>query len=127
MADIQYEPDPSKYPGFTGIGYPDVFTTMPPQPSEKKVGQLPPEKVKEFFEQVNTYIHLYVIVTLYLALPFRLIRLLLLPMAVKELNAVLRTFQQTYPILYHVIIDHLFTLVSYFTRPISVNSKYERV
>ena len=45
--------DASKYPGFTGVGYPEVFTIMPPQPTEKKVGQLPQENVEEFFRQVK--------------------------------------------------------------------------
>ena len=32
--------------------YPDVFTKMPVQPTEKKPGQLPEEQLKQFFEQV---------------------------------------------------------------------------
>ena len=52
MATKEPESDPTKYPGFTGIGHPEIFTTVPPQPTESKVGQLAPEKVKEFFEQV---------------------------------------------------------------------------
>ena len=57
MADTQKETNPEKYPGFTGVGYPEVFTTIPPQPTEKKPGQLPPEKVKEYFEQVRVSFH----------------------------------------------------------------------
>ena len=55
MADIHKETDPAKYPGFLGVGYPEVFTTMPPQPTEKKPGQLPPEKVQEYFEKVRVF------------------------------------------------------------------------
>ena len=47
------ETDPSKYPGFTGETFPQAFTVPPPQPSVKKPGQLPPEKVQEYFDNVN--------------------------------------------------------------------------
>ena len=47
------EADPTKYPGFSGIGHPEVFTTIPPQPTVKKPGHLPNEKVKEYFENVS--------------------------------------------------------------------------
>lgn len=56
MSNTSVEADPSKYPGFLGVGYPEVFTTMPPQPKEKKTGQLPEEKVKEFFDQGFTVV-----------------------------------------------------------------------
>ena len=54
MADTQKETDPAKYPGYLGVGYPDVFTTIPSQPTEKKPGQLLQEKVREYFEKVST-------------------------------------------------------------------------
>ena len=54
MAVREAESDPSKYPGFTGVGHPELFTTVPPQPTEIKIGQLPSDKIKEYFEQVTT-------------------------------------------------------------------------
>lgn len=41
-----------KYPGFTGKAYPEIFTTVPPQPKQQKPGQLSEEQVKKFFEEV---------------------------------------------------------------------------
>ena len=51
MSNTSIEADPAKYPGFLGVGYLEAFT-MPPQPKEKKTGQLPEEKVKEFFDHI---------------------------------------------------------------------------
>ena len=54
MATTQIE-DPAKYVGFTGIGYPKVFTTMPEQPTRRKPGHLSPEQVKVYFEEVKKH------------------------------------------------------------------------
>ena len=40
-------------PGFTNEAHPEVFTKMPPQPKVKKPGQMPIEKVKQYFEEVT--------------------------------------------------------------------------
>ncbi|XP_060572273.1 phytanoyl-CoA dioxygenase domain-containing protein 1 homolog [Ruditapes philippinarum] len=50
------EQESAKYPGFKGIGYPEVFTTIPQQPALKKPGHLPYEKVKEYFENGFTVV-----------------------------------------------------------------------
>jgi hypothetical protein len=44
-----------KYPGEVGKAFPDVFSlkAMPPQPKEKKPGQLPEEQIRQFFEEVT--------------------------------------------------------------------------
>ncbi|KAL5008242.1 hypothetical protein ScPMuIL_013823 [Solemya velum] len=43
-------------PGFTGESHPEIFTVAPPQPKEKKPGQMSPEQVKEFFDDGFTHI-----------------------------------------------------------------------
>ncbi|XP_041352957.1 1-deoxypentalenic acid 11-beta-hydroxylase-like [Gigantopelta aegis] len=40
-----------RYPGESEEAYPDVFTVMPPQPKEKKPGQLPEESIKQYFDK----------------------------------------------------------------------------
>lgn len=42
------------YSGFSDEAHPDLFNinAMPEQPKELKEGQLPPEKIKQFFEKV---------------------------------------------------------------------------
>jgi hypothetical protein len=34
------------------MAHPEIFTIIPPQPKEKKPGQLPMEKIREYFEEV---------------------------------------------------------------------------
>jgi len=41
-----------KWPGFTGKAYPEVFTIIPPQPQQLKLGQLSEQQVKKFFDEV---------------------------------------------------------------------------
>ena len=41
-----------KWPGFTGIAYPEVFNTIPPQPQQRKPGHLSEQQVKKFFDEV---------------------------------------------------------------------------
>jgi len=43
-----------QWPGFTGKAYPEVFNTVPPQPQQRKPGQLSEEQVKKFFDEVYT-------------------------------------------------------------------------
>jgi hypothetical protein len=44
-----------KYCGLVEQTHPDVFNinAMPPQPAEKKPGQLPEHMIKQFFEEVR--------------------------------------------------------------------------
>ena len=51
MADVA-DPDPAKTQYRK-----EIFTTIPPQPSEKKIGQLSPEQIREFFEKVSEPVH----------------------------------------------------------------------
>ena len=41
-----------KWPGFTGVAYPEVFNTIPPQPQQRKPGQLSDQQIKKFFDEV---------------------------------------------------------------------------
>ena len=43
-----------RWPGDVDQTFPDVFNikAMPPQPSEKKPGQLPDAMIRQFFEEV---------------------------------------------------------------------------
>jgi hypothetical protein len=45
----------TKCPGLLDKAFPDVFNVkaMPPQPQEKKPGQLPEEQIRKFFEEVR--------------------------------------------------------------------------
>lgn len=40
-----------RWPGETDEAHPEIFNTIPPQPKVLKPGQLPEEKIKQFFEQ----------------------------------------------------------------------------
>ncbi|XP_050404532.1 uncharacterized protein LOC126820550 [Patella vulgata] len=40
---------PKRFPGEVDEAYPEIFTTKPPQPSEKKPGQLPQHMIDQFF------------------------------------------------------------------------------
>lgn len=40
-----------RWPGETDEAHPEIFNTIPPQPKVLKPGQLPEEKVKQFFDQ----------------------------------------------------------------------------
>lgn len=44
---------PKRWPGEQEVTYPDVFNinAMPPQPTEKKPGQLPEAMIRQFFEK----------------------------------------------------------------------------
>ena len=44
-----------RWPGDVDETFPDVFNinAMPPQPSEKKPGQLPESMIRQFFEEVR--------------------------------------------------------------------------
>ena len=44
-----------RWPGDVDETFPDVFNinAMPPQPSEKKPGQLPENMIRQFFEEVR--------------------------------------------------------------------------
>ena len=44
-----------RWPGLVDEAYPEVFTTIPKQPDQLKPGQLPGDKVKQFFEKVCKY------------------------------------------------------------------------
>ena len=44
-----------RWPGLVDEAYPEVFTTIPKRPDELKPGQLPGDKVKQFFEKVCKY------------------------------------------------------------------------
>ena len=41
-----------KYPGDVDEAFPDIFNQIPPQPSEKKPGQLSDEQLREYFDKV---------------------------------------------------------------------------
>ena len=41
-----------KWPGFTDEAHPEIFTTVPPQPAQLKVGQLSEDQIRKFFEEV---------------------------------------------------------------------------
>ena len=43
---------PVRYPGDSDEAHPEVFTVPPPQPKEKKPGQLPESVIKQYFEEV---------------------------------------------------------------------------
>lgn len=49
---------PGPYPGHSDEAFPGVFnlSAMPPQPKEKKPGQLPEEDIRRFFEEVRNAI-----------------------------------------------------------------------
>ena len=42
-----------RWPGLVDDAYPEVFTTVPKQTKKLKPGQLPEDKLKQFFEKVN--------------------------------------------------------------------------
>ena len=44
---------PKRWPGQVDETYPEVFTTIPPQPAVLKPGQFSPKQVKQFFEEVR--------------------------------------------------------------------------
>ena len=44
-----------RWPGLVDEAYPEVFTTIPKQTDELKPGQLPGDKIKQFFEKVCKY------------------------------------------------------------------------
>jgi hypothetical protein len=46
-----------RWPGMQDETFPDVFNinAMPPQPTEKKPGQLPEKMIRQFFEEVGVY------------------------------------------------------------------------
>ena len=46
--------------GESDAAYPEVFSTMPPQPTVKKPGQLPTEKIREYFEKVRIFFDLLI-------------------------------------------------------------------
>ncbi|KAJ8302008.1 hypothetical protein KUTeg_020995 [Tegillarca granosa] len=48
MADIKI------LPGFTDEEHPEVFNTPPPQPKQKKPGQLTPEQLHQFFDKISS-------------------------------------------------------------------------
>ena len=35
--------------------FPEVYNNMPPQPTEKKPGQLPESEIKKFFDEVRSH------------------------------------------------------------------------
>ena len=45
-----------RFPGEVDETYPEVFTKMPPQPKEKKPGQLSEELIKEYFDKVTRFV-----------------------------------------------------------------------
>lgn len=54
------EDDPFRWPGYTGEAYPEMcdIRAMPPQPkeSELKPGQLPEKLIRQYFEEVWSYL-----------------------------------------------------------------------
>ena len=56
--DIMSAPAPTKIlPGFTDEAFPNNFNLKArPVVKEKKVGQLPEAKIKQFFEEVSHYV-----------------------------------------------------------------------
>ena len=46
---------PTVFPGMCATDYPEVFDlrAMPQQPAQPKIGQLPAEQIKQFFEKVE--------------------------------------------------------------------------
>lgn len=49
--------DEKRYPGYTDDAHPELFDlrAMLPQPRELKPGQLPEEKIRQYFEDVRFY------------------------------------------------------------------------
>lgn len=47
------DPEQKVWPGESGEAYPDVFTKIPPQPTEKKPGQLSEDQIIQFFDKVK--------------------------------------------------------------------------
>lgn len=42
-----------RWPGYTEEAYPDIFTTIPPQPECLKPGQVQEDDVRRFFNEVS--------------------------------------------------------------------------
>ncbi|CAH1786911.1 unnamed protein product [Owenia fusiformis] len=51
MLEGEVDTSQMNLPGFTDEAYPDIFNTIPPQPSEKKPGQLTPKQLEQFFDK----------------------------------------------------------------------------
>jgi hypothetical protein len=47
--------EPAKFPGEVDEVHPLPFITMPPQPNEKKPGQLSKKQLKQFFDEVCSF------------------------------------------------------------------------
>ncbi len=48
-------PEGYRWPGEPNGDNPEVFITTPTQPAQKKPGQLRPEQIKQFFEEVSLH------------------------------------------------------------------------
>lgn len=61
ISQSEMESTEFEYPGMTSECYPECFNieAMPPQPKEKKPGQLPEHLVKQFFEEVCQSLYVY--------------------------------------------------------------------
>lgn len=49
--------EPVRFPGEVDEVHPLPFITMPPQPNEKKLGQLSRKQLKQFFDEVYILFH----------------------------------------------------------------------
>lgn len=62
---------PQRFPGEVDDVHPLPFITMPPQPKEKKPGQLSEKQLKQYFDEVSTpssnltFIYKYIYSNLY--------------------------------------------------------------